>query len=432
MQGYRRDMALSVAAGTPAAVVLPRSTTEVQDTLRVATRMRTPVVPRGAGSGLSGGANAVHGCIVLCTTKMNRILDIDALNRTAVVEAGVVNADLSREVRALGLAYPPDPSSWEMSTLGGNLATNAGGLCCVKYGVTRDWCLGLRAVLADGTLLHTGRRTVKGVAGYDLTSLMIGSEGTLGVITEATLRLRPAPATPTTLVASFPTLESAGSAVARIAATVVPSLLEIMDRTTVAAVDDWRHAGLDRDAAALLFAQTDAPGDDAARELHAIAAACNAVGATTVAQAETDEESALLIGLRRLALPALERLGATLLDDVAVPCTQLATLMAQIDDIAERHDTVVATFGHAGDGNLHPTIVFARDDADAKQRALAAFDDIVGAALRLGGTVTGEHGIGRLKRTHLAAELGDAGITVHRSIKAALDPLGILNPGAVL
>jgi glycolate oxidase len=432
LEAYRRDQAGLVEGGMPLAVVGPRSVVEIQHVLRIASQHRVPVVPRGAGSGLSGGANAVDGGLVMSLTGMNRIIDIDRRSLLAVVEPGVLNVDLSKAVAEVGLWYPPDPASAEFSTIGGNIATNAGGLCCVKYGVTRDFVLGLEVVLADGTLLRTGRKSVKGVAGYDLTALFVGSEGTLGVITQATLRLRPAPPPSATLVAFFVDLTAVGTAITEIASSVVPSVLELMDRATLTAVEEWKHLDLDVDAAAMVIARSDATGEQGANEIDRMATACTAAGASFVARSTDAMEADLLMSARRLALPALERQGNVVLDDVAVPIGRIPDLLRGIEGIASRHGVLVATFGHAGDGNMHPTIVFDGSDPDAVARARSAFADIVRAALALDGTITGEHGVGILKRPLLAAEIGDEGVRVHSMIKHALDPQGILNPGKVL
>ena len=430
---YRHDQAAWVEGGKPLAVVLAGSTVDVQATLRVATAHRVPVVTRGAGSGLSGGAAALDGCIVLCVAGMDRILEIDPVDQTIEVEPGVINEAVSAAAREHGLWYPPDPASRGFSTIGGNVATNAGGLCCVKYGVTGDYVLGLEVVLADGSLLTTGRRTIKGVAGLDLTRLFVGSEGTLGVVTRARLRLRPLPPPPATVVAFFPTPAAAGRAVAALgAAGVVPSLLELMDRTTVRAVEEWKRMDLDVDAGALLLAQSDAAGPGRDAEVRAVVAACEAEGATYTASTTDPAEGAVLLEARRLAYPALERLGATLLDDVAVPRSRVAELIEVVERIAAEHGVVIGTFGHAGDGNMHPTIVVPHGDVTARAAAGAAFDDIVHAAIRLDGTITGEHGVGSLKHGFLETELGPTAVDVQRRIKAALDPHGILNPGRAL
>ena len=423
---YRADSAGGLVAGEPAAVVFPRTTEQVSSVLAAAHRRRVPVVPRGAGSGLSGGANAVDGCLVLSLEKMTAVKAISTADGCAVVEPGVLNQQLRDEAARSGLWYAPDPASRTWCTLGGNISTNAGGLCCVKYGVTRDAVLALEVVLADGRTTRIGRRSVKGVAGYDLVGMFVGSEGTLGVVTEATLRLRPAPPPPTTVVAVFPDLASAGRAVQAITSTLTPSLLELMDRTTVQAVEALRPMGLDTGAAALLLAQTDSPGE---AETEALLAACEAAGATESYRSEDAEQADALLEARRLALPALEKQGAVMLDDVAVPRSQLVEAIARIEQVAADRQVVIGTFGHAGDGNLHPTVVHPHGDADAAARAALAFEDIVRVALALGGTITGEHGVGALKTGLLREELDPVARDLHSTIKDALDPLGILNPG---
>ncbi|MBW3560940.1 MAG: FAD-binding protein [Actinobacteria bacterium] len=431
--GYRYDEALWTDPGHPQAVAFPVTTADVQAVLRTAHRHGVPVVPRGAGSGLSGGAAAVEDCVVLCLDRMDAIRELDVDDRSVVVEPGVINADISGAVAEHGLWYPPDPASKGFSTIGGNIATNAGGLCCVKYGVTRDYVLGLEVILADGTLVETGRRTVKGVAGLDLTGLFVGSEGTLGVVTSARLRLRPLPRPAATSVAFFPTLQAAGRAVADIfRAGVVPSLAELLDQATVRAVEDWRRMGLDVDTGALLLLSSDAPGEQRRIELELMAETCDAAGASYVAHTEDPTESDQLLMARRLAYPALERLGATLLDDVAVPRGRVPDLLARIGSISDRHDVLIGTFGHAGDGNMHPTIVMETDDEDERTRARQAFDDILTITLELGGTITGEHGVGTLKNAYLERELSPGALEVNRSVKTALDPTGILNPGKAL
>jgi glycolate dehydrogenase FAD-linked subunit len=429
---YSRDMVMFAPSGRPRVVVLPRTVEEVQHAVRVAARHRVPLVPRGAGSGLAGSSNGVDGGITLVLTRMAEVLEVDPTNRLVVVQPGVVNADLRAAVQAHGLFYPPDPSSYEWCTIGGNLSTNAGGLCCVKYGVTTDFVLGLQVVLADGEVLRTGRRTVKGVAGYDLTRLFVGAEGTLGVITEATLALKPRPQAPVTLVASFPSTAAAGRAVeAVVLAGLVPSLLEIMDQTCIRAVDEWKHMELDRSAAALLIAQSDTGGPRAVEEIGALGGICTDAGAGEVYSTEDLEEGRMLLAARRLALPALEQLGATLIDDVAVPRSRIADLLAGTARIAAEVGLTIGVVGHAGDGNMHPTIILDPTSEEERARAQTAFDAILDLGLRLGGTVTGEHGIGTLKLDWLAREIGPLGLRVHQSIKDALDPLGILNPGKV-
>lgn len=415
--------------GSVAGVVAPRTTADVAATLAIAHEHRVPVVPRGAGSGLSGAATAPAGAVVLSMHRMDRLLELDLAERLAVVQPGVVTADLRAAAAASGLLYPPDPGSVAFSTVGGNVATNAGGMCCVKYGVTGDFVLGLEVVWADGTVARTGRRTAKGVAGYDLTSLLVGSEGTLGVLTEVTVRLVPAPAPALTAVATFDSLAAAGAAVAALVAAGLPlSALEVMDRTTLRAVDALTRMGLD-DAAAMLLVQADDP--DAPATVAAAAAACTAQGAVDVATAADAAEAEALMTARRQALPALERLGHWLLDDVCVPRTRVVELIARVEAVAAETGLTIGVFGHAGDGNMHPTLV--HDGSAAAQDAVRrAFDAITAAALDLGGTITGEHGVGRLKRAWLTRELDPGALAASRAVKAALDPRGILNPGAVL
>ena len=429
---YARDQAMLAPAGVPAAVVLPRSTAEVVAVMQVAARHGIPVVPRGAGSGLAGSSNAVDGAITLVMTRMDAVLEISPADRLVVVQPGVVNKALRDAVAGSGLFYPPDPSSYDWCTIGGNLSTNSGGLCCVKYGVTTDYVMGLEVVLADGRVLRTGRRTVKGVAGYDLVRLFVGSEGTLGVITEATLALRPAPQRPVTLAATFATTAQTGQVVERVVTSgLVPSLLEVMDNTCICAVDNLLKADLDRGARALLVAQSDTGGAAAAAEIAALAALCEEAGADFVHSTDDPAEGDLLLAARRMALPALEQLGSTLIDDVAVPRSRIAAFLDGCDAISADRDLVIGVVGHAGDGNMHPTICFDPADPDQRTRAFAAFDDILELGLSLGGTITGEHGVGAIKVDWLEREIGPVSLEVHRSIKAALDPAGLLNPGKV-
>ncbi|GAA4346911.1 FAD-binding oxidoreductase [Angustibacter luteus] len=427
VDAYRRDRADTVRPGWPLALVRATCTDDVQQVLRLASEHRIPVVPRGAGSGLSGGATATEGCLLLSLDAL-RDIEIDGPAMLAVVGAGVLNGDLKRAAREHGLWYPPDPSSFEFCSIGGNLATNAGGLCCVKYGVTTDYVLGCDVVLADGTLLRLGGRTIKDVAGYDLKRLFVGSEGTLGVITRATVRLRPAPAPFSTMVATFADVESAGRAVSAIVAAWRPAGLELMDRTTVRAVEAFKPRGLDVDAGATLLAQCDA-GAASVDEMAAIEAICQGEGATYVAVTDDPDEGEMFMQARREAFPAFFDRGTTLIEDVGVPIPRIAELVGGVERIAEQHRTTIATVGHAGDGNLHPLITFDPKDADAVVRAEAAFAAVVELALSLGGTLTGEHGVGTVKAPFLAAQLGPEVLEVTRRIKDALDPLGILNPG---
>ncbi|MGW6457001.1 FAD-binding oxidoreductase [Streptomyces sp. NPDC055078] len=429
MASYSRDMASFCDAGTPAVVVMPRTVEQVQQVMRTATELRVPVVPQGARTGLSGAANASDGCVVLSLTKMDRILEISPVDRIAVVEPGVVNADLSRAVGELGLYYPPDPSSWESCTIGGNIGTASGGLCCVKYGVTAEYVLGLEVVLADGRLLSTGRRTAKGVAGYDLTRLFVGSEGSLGIVVKAILGLRPKPPAQLVLAAEFGSASAACDAVCAIMERGhTPSLLELMDRTTVRAVNAMANMGLPETTEALLLAAFDTP--DPAADLAAVGELCVAAGATEVVPADDAAESELLLQARRMSLPALETVrSATMIDDVCVPRSKLGAMIDGTAAIAERYDLTIGVCAHAGDGNTHPVVCFDHADPDESRRARESFDAIMALGLELGGTITGEHGVGVLKKEWLARELGPVGLELQRGIKQTFDPLGILNPG---
>ncbi len=426
--------------GTALAALRPTTTDEVAQAVRISARHRVPVVPQGARTGLAGGANAIDGGLLVCLDKMDKILSIDPLNRVAVVQPGVINATLRRAVAEHGLFYPPDPSSWEISSVGGNVSTNAGGMCCVKYGVTTEYVIGLEVVLADGEILRCGRRTAKGVAGYDLTRLFVGSEGTLGIITEITLSLRPAPPDSLTLVAMFSSVRDAGAAVAAItAAGATPSMLELLDRVHLRAIEAYRPMGLGLDAEAMLLIAADSA--HAAADLAVIEEVCQKAGATEVYVASDAEEAEALQGARRLSQPAMKKLaqttfgtdsGEVIIEDVAVPRSTMADLIDAIGTIATDRGVVIGVLGHAGDGNLHPKILMDRADPSSVAAAKAAFDDIMAVTLSLGGTCTGEHGVGLLKRDWLEQEIGPVGMRVHRAIKAALDPMNLMNPGKVI
>lgn len=430
LAAYERDRELWSPSALPLALVRPTTTDQVVEVMRWASAHQVPVVPRGAGSGLTGAANATTGSIVLSLERLDRIVQIDHHDLCAVVQPGVLNADLKRAASAQGLFYAPDPASSEYCTLGGNVATNAGGLCCLKYGVTREAVLGLKVVLADGSVLSTGGRTVKDVAGLDLTSLFVGSEGQLGVITEITVRLVPLPEEPATLVATFDDLETAGEVVHQMVTTGRPSMCELMDQTTVRAVEAYRPSGLDTSAAALLLVQA----DDAAKEtqIRHFAQLCERAGASFVMTTVDPEEGQLLTMARRVALEALESSGQWLLEDVGVPLSSIPDLVAGCQEIGEAYDLLVACFGHAGDGNMHPTIVFPQGDQDAEARARQAGESLVELALGLGGTVSGEHGIGQAKRSSMAHQVGAQHLDLQRQIKAVFDPAGLLNPGKSL
>ncbi|MFF4621004.1 FAD-binding oxidoreductase [Nonomuraea jabiensis] len=431
IDSYARDRTF-VAPGKPLGVVLAASRDDVVTTMRWATEHRVPVVPRGGGSGLAGAAVAGDGSIVLSLARMNAIRELSPADEIAVVEPGVITADLDRAAREHGLMYAPDPSSYEISTIGGNLATNAGGLRCVKYGVTRDSALGLEVVLADGRVIETGRRTMKGVTGYDLTGLFVGSEGTLGVITAATVRLRRAPAAPpATFAAEFGSLRDAGAAVSAImAAGCQPSLMELIDRASLEALDDWLNIGLEPDTQATLIGQSDAT--DSQAMVARMERLCLDNGASFVAVSSSPQEAEELIRLRRLDYQAKERLGACLVEDVCVPRSLLPDMITAIEETSARHGVRILTVAHAGDGNLHPVFIFDRGAAEPPAEVWAAADEVFTRALELGGTLTGEHGVGLLKRRWLDLESGPVVTEVQQGIKAVFDPLGILNPGKAI
>jgi glycolate oxidase len=426
---YRFDYTADAGAGMPLAVVRAVGAADVQATVRWAAQHGVPVVPRGAGSGLSGGSNAVDGCLVLSLERM-RAVEVDTATRTVTVEPGALNVEVKQAAAEHGLWYPPDPSSFEICSIGGNVATNAGGLCCVKYGVTTDYVLGLDVVLADGTLVRLGGQRVKDSAGLSLVKLFVGSEGTLGVVTRAILRLVPAQAPPATLVATFDDVADAARVVVAIGATLRASMMELMDQASINAVEDHRSMGLDRTAGALLIAQSDAPGAARGEEVAEMERLCSAGGARECFTTTDAAESELFVAARRAAIIAIERRGAIMLEDVGVPVPRLPDLLTGIAEIARNRGVEIPVVAHAGDGNTHPIVVYPPGDADAKERAAFAFSEVMSLAIALGGTITGEHGVGRLKRAALPEQLGPDVMALTHRIKNALDPLGILNPGA--
>jgi len=418
----------------PDAVVSPATTEEVSRIMQVAYREEIPVVPRGLGSGLAGGSIPIHGGIVLNLTRMNRILEIDRANMVAVVQAGVVTADLQAEVARHGLYYPPDPSSQRHSSIGGNIACNAGGPHCLKYGVTADYVLGLEVVLADGRILRTGGKTIKRAVGYRLSDLFIGSEGTLGVITEAILRLIPPPKATCTAMAVFPRLNDAGVAVTRILeAGIIPVALEIMDDTTIATVEAHKKMGLPLDVEAILVIETDGEPEQARREIEQIAEICRQNGAREVRVAADEKEGAALMAARKSVSPSLARRRPNKLgEDITVPRSAIPEAVARIKEVSRRYNLPIPIFGHIGDGNLHPNILFDRRDAEEFARVEQAAEAIFRVAMELGGVLSGEHGVGLLKRDFIEENLGPVALEVMRAIKRTLDPKGILNPGKVL
>ncbi|MBS4727337.1 FAD-binding protein [Mycobacterium sp. SM1] len=430
-EGYRHDRAFDPSAGKPLAVVRPRCTEDVQTVLRWASANRIAVVTRGAGTGLSGGATALDGSIVLSTEKM-RDITVDPVTRTAVAQPGLLNAEVKSAAAEHGLWYPPDPSSYEICSIGGNIATNAGGLCCVKYGVTTDYVLGLQVVLADGTAVRLGGPRLKDVAGLSLTKLFVGSEGTLGVITEVTLRLLPAQPASSVVVATFDSVQPATAAVLGVTGRIRPAMLEFMDSVAINAVEDSFRMGLDRDAAAMVLAGSDERGRAGAEDGELMATVFAQHGAKEVFTTNDPDEGEAFVAARRFCIPALEGKGSLLLEDVGVPLPALGKLVTGIADLAAERQLTISVIAHAGDGNTHPLIVYDPGDAAMMRRAHLAFGEIMELAIRLGGTITGEHGVGRLKRPWLAEQIGPDAMALNRRIKQALDPLGILNPGAAI
>jgi glycolate oxidase len=427
---FSRD-ATPLFGGRPDVVVLPSSTAEVAAVLRLATSRRIPVIPRGAGSNLSAATVAQLGGIMLVLTRLDKIVEVSSDELLAVVQAGATTAALGNAAAAAGLLYAPDPGSRTVSTVGGNVAMCAGGLRGLKYGVTRNYVLGLEVVLATGEIIRTGGRLWKDVAGYDLTRLLTGSEGTLGVITEVIVGLLPMPQTSATGVAYFPTLAHAGRAVTAIIGDgVLPGTLEFLDGKCINAVEDYAKLGLDRTAGALLLFGDDGAPDVVERNLARMGVICEQEGATSITVAREIAESEALLEARRCGLPALARLApVTVLEDVTVPRPRMAEMVDAIDRIADEHNITIATFGHAGDGNLHPTAVIDPSVGDVVERTHHAFSEIFSVALSLGGTITGEHGVGLAKLAFLDRRLGHDQLLLQQRIKQAFDPAGILNPG---
>ena len=431
MHEYRWDRANDPNAGTPLAVVRVTSTEQVQAVVRLAAAAGVPIVPRGAGSSLSGGSTAIDGCIVLSLDRMREIT-VDPVTRTVVTQPGAFNAEVKAAAAEHGLWYPPDPASFQFCSIGGNVATNAGGLCCVKYGVTTDYVLGMTVVLADGRAVTLGGPKIKDVAGYSLMKLFTGSEGTLCIITEIVLRLVPAQRPPTTLVATFATLEDAMATVLAITKTMRPSMLEFMDRVSINAVEDVTRMGLDRSAAAMLVVQSDEPAGHAGVEIAEVEALCAMHKATECFFTEDPDEGEAFVTARRIAIPSVEKLGTVLMEDVGVPLPRLGDLVVGIEKIAQNRDVIIAVIAHAGDGNTHPLLVFNPNDPAQQARAEIAYGEVMDLAVSLGGTNTGEHGVVRLKRAWLPGYLGPDVLELNHRIKTAFDPAGILNPGVVL
>lgn len=417
----------------PDAVVSPRNTEEVAEVVKLCNQHRIPLVPRGSGTNLCAGTTPLEGGVVLLFKHMNRILELDRENLTITVQPGVITLDMIREIEAQGFFYPPDPSSMKISTIGGNINENSGGLRGLKYGVTRDYVLGLEAVLPNGDVIRTGGKLAKDVAGYDLTRLLVGSEGTLAVVTEATLKLVPKPETKKTMLALYEDIEDAARAVsAIIAQQIIPATLEFLDQATIEVVEDFAKIGLPTHAKAVLLIEQDGAAEVVERDIARISSICTEMKAVSVQVAGNEAEAAALSSARRSALAALARLKpTTILEDATVPRSRIAEMVRAINEIAAKHQVRICTFGHAGDGNLHPTCLTDARDQEELHRVEHAFEDIFRKAVELGGTITGEHGVGVMKAPYLELKLGEAGIAAMKAIKQALDPNNIMNPGKV-
>lgn len=417
----------------PRAVVSPRNTEEVAKVVKLCNEEKIPIIARGSGTNLSGGTTPLDGTIIIIFKNMNKILEIDEENLTLTTQPGVYTKDIFDAAEEVGLFYPPDPGSMHVSQIGGNLSENSGGLRGFKYGVTRDFVLGLTVVLPNGDIIKTGGKLSKDVAGYDLTSLFVGAEGTLGVITEAILKLIPLPETKKTMLALFNDLEAAAQTVSDIIAKrITPATLEFLDQATIQVVEDYVNIGLPVNARVVLLIEQDGTPDVVDRDVELISDLCKANGAFEVNVAKTKEEGAALMEARRAAVPALSRLKpTTFLEDATVPRSELAKMVTAIEDIAKKYNVKICTFGHAGDGNLHPTCPTDSRDKDEMARVKKAFAEIFEKAIELGGTITGEHGIGVSKLPYLHLKAGEEGINAMRNIKLALDPNYILNPGKI-
>ena len=423
LKSYERDQAPFALSATPSAVLVAHSIAEISQTIKFANTKRIPIVIRGAGSGLAGGANAIAGSIIISTEKLNKIIEIDPINQIARVEAGVINKDIDNAAAIHGLAYLPDPASREWSTIGGNIATNAGGMCCVKYGVTSQHVRAIKVVLSDGEIVELGFSTRKAVTTLDLLHLFVGSEGTLGIVVEATLSLVPRPKKPVTLIATFPNVVLAAKAATEMLV-LRPSMLELLDKTTLAAVESWKPMGFDN-CGAVLIMQSD-ESSQACEEAQKIALHQGAVDAIF---SDDPKDSEDLIQVRKLAYSSLERLGVALLDDVVVPVSRISELVIGVQKIAIENSVTIGIFGHAGDGNMHPTIVYPHNDTVAETNAINAFNQIINLAQSLGGTASGEHGIGALKVKPAMSETSARLLSIQREIKTILDPHQIFNPG---
>ncbi|MEZ5386155.1 MAG: FAD-linked oxidase C-terminal domain-containing protein [Prosthecobacter sp.] len=417
----------------PGAVVFPLTTLEVAACVKLARDSEIPVVTRGSGTGLSGGSVPLNGCLVICLVKMDKLVEVDEKNLTLRAQSGVITKEIDDACAKVGLFYPPDPGSMKISTIGGNVAENSGGLRGLKYGVTRDYVMGIEVVLPDGTQTFLGNKCVKDVAGYSMKDLFIGSEGTLGIITEVILKVLPRPKARKTMLALYDSMEKAAETIsAIIAAKIIPCTLEFLDRMTVQCVEDYAKIGLPTDVEALVLMETDGHSSVVEEEAAQMMQLAKANGARDVRAAADEAEGAKLAAARRNAFSALARIRpTTILEDVTVPRSELARMVSFIDDVAKRHRLQIGTFGHLGDGNLHPTFLTNERDHEEMHRIEAALEEIVEETIRLGGTVTGEHGVGLAKKGFLKRQLGEGSYELMRSIKQALDPKGLLNPGKI-
>ena len=417
----------------PDGVISPDNAKQVSDIVKVCNEHNIPIIPRGSGTNLCAGTCPTEGGLVLLFRHMNRILEIDEENLTVTVQPGVITLDMINEVEAKGLFYPPDPSSMKISTIGGNINENSGGLRGLKYGVTRDYVIALEIVLANGDIIRTGGKLAKDVAGYDLTRLFVGSEGTLGIITEATLKLIPMPETKKTMLALYQDIDAAARSVSKIIANkIIPTTLEFLDQPTLQVVEDFAKIGLPTNVQAVLLIEQDGPEQVVERDMQRIAELCMLEQAVSVEVAQSEEHAMALRTARRAALSALARLKpTTILEDATVPRSEIAKMVRSINEIAAKYDVNICTFGHAGDGNLHPTCPTDSRNHDEIERVEKAFAEIFEKAVELGGTITGEHGVGVMKAPYLELKLGEQGIAAMRSIKAAFDPNNIMNPGKV-
>jgi glycolate oxidase len=417
--------------GVPGLVVFPGNAEEVSRILKLANEYKIAVIPRGAGSNVSGGTVSDLNAIVMVLKRLNRILEIDRRNMMAELEVGVITAEFQAEVEKLGLFYPPDPASRAFCTMGGNVAENAGGPRGAKYGVTRDYVLCLEVVLPTGEIIKTGAKTIKNVAGYDLTSLMVGSEGTLGVVTKLTVKLLPLPHAKKTMVAMFADLYKASEVVAQVSmAGIIPATMELLDNLYIRCIEDYVHIGLPISAEAILLIEVD--GDEAAldRQIELVSKICLEQGATEVKVARDTKEADDLWMARRAAFAAVAKLRPTIIgEDCTVLRDKIPEMVRTIREIALKYDVIIAVLGHAGDGNLHATLLTDERDKKEMERVEQAIDEILTATLALGGTLTGEHGIGRVKRKFLPLQMGEGGMMAMKAIKRALDPNNILNPG---